>query len=459
MTNSVENYSMEAECAVIGSLLLNNELWDEVSPIIAAQNFYFAAHKIIFTTITKMLSANIPVDLLTLERTLQEEKKLNEVGGLAYLAEIAKSTPTAANITTYANIVRRSSQSRQLYALGHQLCAEVCVAKSQEQIDTIISNTEKALTDLTLNEAQTETNADLMDVIDSILKRMEQNTMTGSVVSGVSFGIERLDANTTGAQDGDLILVAARPSMGKTALSLTFAYSALETQKTRPVQYYSLEMPAEQIMLRLLSLHSRVPLQRVKQGITMSDEDMARYGAAISHFCENWGNARFQLDDSSYLTPQMLRTRVRRNIRKYGTPSVIIVDYLQLMHDPAFSGNKNRNLEIESISRSLKQLAKEVGCPVIALSQLNRNLENRGDKRPLPSDLRDSGSLEQDADIIFFIYRDEVYNPETDMNGIAEIIIAKQRNGPIGTVYSRFKGEFSLFENIPDDEYEKLARE
>lgn len=243
--------------------------------------------------------------------------------------------------------------------------------------------------------------------------------------------------------------------MGKTALPLKFAESAL-TKETSIVQYYSLEMPAEQLMQRFIAMRARVPNQKIRHATQLHDEDWAKIGEAIAYINDHWVG-RLILDDSSYLTPQLLRSRVRCNARKYGQPALIIVDYLQLMADPTFKNGNNRTQEISSISRSLKALAKEMDCPVIALSQLNRNLEQRADKRPVQADLRESGSIEQDADVILFIYRDEVYHTQTEWPGMAEIIIGKQRNGPIGTVLARFNGELTLFEDLTENEYQRLA--
>lgn len=449
--------NIEAEQSVIGGLLLDNNKWDELSPIVTADNFYLSHHRLIFTVISELLMADSPADMVTVEHALKQKNWLEQCGGLAYLAEITQKTPSAINVEAYAKIVRTDSQARQLYALGDLLKKETGKVNSQDTLDSLISDIEKRLTELTLNRSDKESNVNLSYVLERVIDRMEESKKNLSPVTGTSFGIERLDVNTTGAQSGDLILLAARPGMGKTALSLTFAKAALEQKPENVIQYYSLEMPAEQIMQRLLAMMGRVPLQKIRQAIQVEEYEWARIGEAFGVIAHQWKD-RLLLDDNSYLTPQLLRTKVRRNVRKYGVPSVIIIDYLQLMSDPVYKDGKNRNLEISSISTQLKQLAKEIGCPIIALSQLNRNLENRADKRPMQSDLRDSGSLEQDADMIFFVYRDEVYNDNTEMPGMAEIIIAKQRNGPVGTVLAQFKGEFSLFENIPDEEYERLAR-
>lgn len=451
-------YSLEAEQAVLGGLLFANDKWDDVQPILHANNFYYAAHRAIFTAIQDLLDANQPADLLTVERALSQARDdinlLEEIGGLAYLAELVKHTPSLSNILTYAQMVRTDSHARQLFALGNTLRAEAQQVRTQENLETLLEKAEKSLTELTFNEIEQDTTAALDETMKVVLHKMERSCQTHSLVTGVPFGITQLDSNTTGAQAGDLIILAARPSMGKTALSLVFAKSALESVD-KPIQYYSLEMPADQILARFLAMDSRVSASKIRQSTLMEDEDWARFSQSMHYIQHNWAN-RLLIDDSSYLTPQLLRSRVRRNMRKYGKPSLIIVDYLQLMSVPEFKNGQNRHLEISEISRSLKKLAKEIDCPVVALSQLNRNLEQRADKRPLNSDLRESGSLEQDADLLLFIYRDEVYHNDSELRGIAEIIIGKQRNGPIGTVFSRFQGEFSLFETISDTEYEKL---
>ncbi|MCW9718575.1 replicative DNA helicase [Avibacterium sp. 21-599] len=451
-------YSFETEQSVLGGLILSNDKWDDVSLLLTEHNFYHHEHRQIYSAIRELIERKQSVDLLTLERTLKEKGILEECGGLAYLAEICKETPSASNILAYADIVRNDSQARKLFALGNLLRAETIKINSRDKLESLIEQTEKSLTEIVFNQADIDTTVDLNQVMLNILDQIDANFENKSGITGVPFGIDRLDNNTSGAQDGDLIILAARPSMGKTALSLKFAETALEhlKEKDTTVQYFSLEMPAEQLMQRLISMRTRVSMQKYRQAIHLSDEDLARFNEAFIYIRENW-RGRFLIDDSSYLTPQLLRSRVRRNARKYGKPGLIIVDYLQLMSDPEFKNGNNRTQEISSISRALKALAKEMACPVIALSQLNRNLEQRADKRPLQADLRESGSIEQDADVILFVYRDEVYHNNTEYPGIAEIIIGKQRNGPIGTVMAKFRGEFSLFENLSADEYQRLV--
>lgn len=451
-------YTLVAEQAVLGSLLLNSELWDDIHPIVSESNFYLSVHKIIFSAIQSLCLENIPVDLITIEQVLRNKyskDEMDQLGGIAYLAELSKNTPSTANIVQYAKIVRLDSQTRQLHLLGNTLREESLNIHSQENFDELLNQVEKQLTDLTLNQLEQDTTASIDTVLNQLLNKMESSCNTANLVTGTPFGITQLDTHTAGAQNGDLIILAGRPSMGKTALSLVFAVSALENFKDKPIQYYSLEMPAEQIMARLLSMRALVNAKKIRQATLMSDEDWARMSETMHYIKTEWEN-RLLIDDSNYLTPQLLRTRVRRNIRKYGKPSIVIVDYLQLMSVPAFKNGQNRHMEITEISRTLKNLAKEIDCPVVALSQLNRNLEQRMDKRPLNADLRESGSLEQDADVILFVYRDEVYHNDSEYKGLAEIIIGKQRNGPIGTVFSRFKGEYSRFDSIPDNEYPNL---
>lgn len=461
-------YSPEAEQAVIGGLILDNDKWDEISPILSEQNFYTGEHKAIFAIIREMLNKNMPVDLLTLDRAVREAKVLEDKGAFAYIAEICKNTPSAANIVAYAEIVKRDSQARALFALGNDLRGSALQISSKEKLDSVLSNAEKSLTELTFNQLGDNTAISVNEGLNQVLMTMDASLKHKSLVTGVPFGIERLDHNTTGGQAGELVILAARPSMGKTALSLRFVTAALDkivkSHKDdchdaffgKTVQYFSLEMPAEQIFQRLVSMRARVVSQKMRQAIQLGDEEMGKIAETIGVMNSEWQN-RLLIDESSYLTPQMLKSKVRRNARQYGKPAVIIVDYIQLMSDPTYKDGKNRHLEISAISRELKSLAKEMNCPVVALSQLNRSLEQRANKRPMPSDLRESGSLEQDADLLLFIYRDEVYNDvEPNEQGIAEIIIGKQRNGPIGTVFTRFRGEYSLFEDLDDAEYSRF---
>ena len=296
-------------------------------------------------------------------------------------------------------------------------------------------------------EQLTDGVADLSDTFEAILKRMESASINADPVSGTPTGIIELDNVTTGGQAGDFIIIAARPSMGKTAFALSTAASVLDKYPNDPIQFYSQEMPAEQLLERLLAMQSRVSLQSIRRATELEDEEWARIAMAMEKINQQW-NKRLLIDDEPSLSPHRLRSKVRRNTRLYGKPKAIFIDYIQLMR----TTNKveNRNLELAEISGELKKLAKEMQCPVYGLAQLNRSVENRMNKRPINSDLRDSGSLEQDADVILHLYRDEVYNHQSEEVGIAEVIIGKQRNGPLATVKCRFEGQHSLFTNLID---------
>lgn len=432
-------YSCDAEQAVLGGLMLDNDRWDEVVPLIHADDFFLPAHRRIYGAVATMFAANLPVDVLTLSERLEQKEQLKQVGGFAYLAELGKNTPSAANIVAYAEIVQAKSRLRQLIMLGREMsaqaghpCAEFTdITEMAEQRLYTLSEQKAVHQDISLKEG-----------LGLLIEKLEQAN-GGNGVTGTPTGFNELDIKTCGLQPGDLVLLAGRPSMGKTALALAFGQGALESAADTVVQIFSLEMPMEQLLVRLISMLERVPLERLRSGL-MDDEDWARLSRAMETLIQ-WEN-RLIIDDSSYQTPALLRARARRNARKYGKPSLIIVDYLQLMRSP---GQENRTQEIAEISRSLKALGKELGCPVLALSQLNRQLEQRADKRPNNGDLRDSGALEQDADLTLFVYRDEVYEANTPDIGVAEIIIGKQRQGPIGTVRVQFEGTCTRFSDFP----------
>ncbi|EIJ69728.1 replicative DNA helicase [Pasteurella bettyae] len=439
-------YSIEAEQGVLGGLLISNDRWDDVAEKLSPTDFYNYAHKVIFEHMSKLAQLNQPIDLITLEQMLKSSGILEEVGGFAYLAELSKNIPSAANILAYADIVSLFSKHRQLFTLGQHIISETQkqTGKSAENLEALLEDIEKKFTDLTLLK-QTKGVADLNETLEKVVLRMESSAQNADPVTGTPTGIQELDEVTTGGQAGDFIVIGARPSMGKTAFCQTIAYHTLEKFKDLPIQFYSMEMPAEQIMQRFLAMRARVSLQAIRKADQLSEDEWAKISLAMGSILKEWKN-RLLIDDESGVTPQKLRSKVRYNIRKYGKPAAIFIDYLQLMQGS--HRYENRHLEITAISQTLKNLAKEVGCPIYALSQLNRSLEQRSNKRPVNADLRESGSLEQDADLILFIYRDEVYNEQTDYPGTAEIIIGKQRNGPLKTVFTRFKGEYSLFENL-----------
>ncbi|ACA31531.1 TPA: replicative DNA helicase [Mannheimia haemolytica] len=439
----VQPHSIEAEFSVIGGLLLDNELFDEVSSKINEGDFYNFTHRLLFKHISELIEAGKPADILTLDQYLTQKKVIEDLGGFAYLAEIVKNTPSTANIHAYTDIVLLYSKQRQLLKLGQFIVDQTQSAKTPDKFEAVVDDIEKKITEFSLSD-NTKSAADLSDIFANMLSRMELSAKNGDPVTGTPTGIQGIDEATTGGQPGDLIVIGARPSMGKTAFSQTIAYHTLKKFESAPVFYHSMEMPADQILQRFLAMRARVGLQNIRQADSLDDEEWSKLTSAMGYILEHWKN-RLVIDDEGSLTPQKLRTKVRQNARKYGKPAAIFIDYIQLMQTS--QRYENRNLEIANISRSLKLLAKEMDCPVYALSQLNRSVEQRANKRPINSDLRESGSLEQDADVILFIYRDEVYDADSPFKGTAEIIIGKQRNGPLTSVMTNFRSEFALFEN------------
>ncbi|KAA6208793.1 replicative DNA helicase [Avibacterium paragallinarum] len=443
---NVPPHSIEAEQAVIGGMLLTNTHWDAVAERIIADDFYTFEHRLIFQEIMNLIRQNQPVDLLTLDEALKNRGVSEEVGGFAYLAELSNNTPSAANIIAYADIVREKAILRELIGVSNRIAEMSYQTKGRDSKD-ILDEAEREV--FAIAEKRTTSNEGPQNIIEILGKTIDKietlsQSATHNGVTGVTTGFIDLDKKTAGLQPSDLIIVAARPSMGKTTFAMNLCENAA-LASDKPVLVFSLEMPAEQIMMRSLASLSRVDQTKIRTGQGLDDEDWSKIGSTLGIFKQK---PNLYIDDSSGLTPTELRSRARRVYRENGGLSLIMVDYLQLMRVPAFSDN--RTLEIAEISRSLKALAKELEVPVIALSQLNRTLENRADKRPVNSDLRESGSIEQDADLIMFIYRDEVYNDNSEDKGIAEIIIGKQRNGPIGRVRLKFQGQYSRFDNLLD---------
>ncbi len=447
----VPPHSIEAEQSVLGGLMLDNEAFDRVAEQVVAQDFYTRTHKLIFQAMEKLVENGQPIDLITISETLEKNNQLDSVGGFAYLGEIAKNTPSAANISAYANIVRERAVVREMISVANEIAEAGFNPEgrgSHELLDLAESKVFKIAEQRTKStEGPQNIHAILEKTVDKI-EELYQSPQDG--VTGVSTGYSDLDKMTAGLQPSDLIIVAARPSMGKTTFAMNLAEHAAMT-RDKPVLIFSLEMPSEQIMMRMLASLGRINQTKVRTG-QLDDDDWARLSSTMGLLIEK---GKMYIDDASGLTPTDVRSRARRVARDHGGISMVMVDYLQLMRVPSLSDN--RTLEIAEISRSLKALAKELECPVIALSQLNRTLEQRADKRPVNSDLRESGSIEQDADLIMFIYRDEVYNDDSPDKGTAEIIIGKQRNGPIGKIRLTFQGQFSRFDNYAgpamDDEY------
>lgn len=444
----VPPHSLEAEQSVLGGLMLDNEAWDNVSEHVVEQDFYTRTHRLVFSSMHTLIESGQPIDLITLTESLEREGKLEDAGGFAYLSELAKNTPSVANIVAYAAIVRERAVTRELIGVANEIADagyDPQGRSSHELLDFAESKVFKIAEARTSgNEGPEALEAILGKTIDKI-EEMQRNPQDG--ITGVSSGFMDLDKMTAGLQPTDLIIVAARPSMGKTTFAMNLCEAAA-LKEDKPVLIFSLEMPSESIMMRMLASLSRVNQTNVRTG-QLDDEDWARLSSTMAMLIEK---GQMYIDDSSGLTPTEVRSRARRVARDHGGISMIMVDYLQLMRVPGYQDN--RTLEIAEISRSLKALAKELECPVVALSQLNRSLEQRADKRPVNSDLRESGAIEQDADLIMFIYRDEVYNEDSPDKGTAEIIIGKQRNGPIGRVRLTFHGQYSRFDNFAGPQFE-----
>ncbi|CSC24913.1 replicative DNA helicase [Vibrio cholerae] len=437
----VPPHSLEAEQSVIGGLLLDNERWDTVSEHVMTKDFYSRPHRLIFDGVKSILEAGKPLDLITLSEYLEQREQLEDVGGFAYLADLAKNTPSAANINAYAEIVAERALVRNLIGVANEIADAGYDPQGRNAEDLLDLAESKVFAIAEARTSENEGPKNVDSILERTLERIELLYKTPQDgVTGVNTGFTDLNKKTAGLQGSDLIIVAARPSMGKTTFAMNLCENAAMEQD-KPVLIFSLEMPAEQIMMRMLASLSRVDQTKIRTG-QLDDEDWARISSTMGILMEK---KNMYIDDSSGLTPTEVRSRARRIAREHGGLSLIMVDYLQLMRVPALTDN--RTLEIAEISRSLKALAKELNVPVVALSQLNRSLEQRADKRPVNSDLRESGSIEQDADLIMFIYRDEVYHPDSPLKGTAEIIIGKQRNGPIGSVRLTFQGHYSRFDN------------
>ncbi|BBL74589.1 replicative DNA helicase [Methylomagnum ishizawai] len=432
-------FSVNAEQGVLGSLLLDRLAWDKVADMLVEDDFYRHDHKLIFRAMKMLAEKQGPTDVITLAETLESLGWLDESGGLSYLASLAKETPSAANISAYADIVREKSILRQLIASGAEL-ADLAYFPQGRTTPELIETAERTVFRIADQYRRQGTGfKPIRPLVTAAVNRVEVLFHSQGHMTGVPSGYTDLDDKTSGFQPSDLVIVAGRPSMGKTSFCMNIAEHVALKEKL-PVAVFSMEMPAEQLVLRMLSSLGRIDQSKVRTG-KMEQDDWPRLGSAINILAE----AKLFIDDTPAMTPTEVRARCRRLARENGGQlGMVILDYLQLMQSP---GSESRVNEISDISRSLKGMAKELNVPVIALSQLNRSLEQRPNKRPVMSDLRESGAIEQDADIILFIYRDEVYNAESPDKGSAEIIIAKQRNGPIGTVKLTFLGQYTRFEN------------
>lgn len=441
----VPPHSLEAEQSLIGSLLLSNESFDAITDKVSADDFYIRANKILFQVITEIITATTETgsqaDLITVTGLLEERDQLKSVGGFSYVAEIVKNTPSAANAVGYANIIRSRAEKRELISFATDIHDKAFNTNGDVSIAEWVEARHEQIVNQRLNRNSGSGLKPATFAMNKMVDHLERVMESGSEITGVSTGYPDLDKLTSGLQDNDLVIVAARPSMGKT----TFAMNLIEhiwMESDLPSLVFSLEMPEEQLMMRMAASQGRIPLSSIRNA-TLDDEQWTKLSSVMGLLSEK---QNLLIDDTSGLTPTDMRARARKVFREHGGIASIMVDYLQLMRVPGMESN--RTLEISEISRSLKSMAKEFKCPVIALSQLNRTLESRSDKRPINSDLRESGSIEQDADLIMFIYRDEVYNEDSLDKGTAEIIIGKQRQGPLGSVRLVFNGQFSRFDNL-----------
>ena len=435
-------HSVEAEQSVLGGLLLENEALDKVADLISPSDFYRHDHRIIYDHIGRLISHNRPADIVTVAESMENTAELASVGGIAYLGALAQNTPSAANIRRYAEIVRERSVMRKLVEVGSNIAESGFSPRGKDAAQLLDEAEAKIFEIAEGGNRASQGFVDIKTLLPQVADRIDQlfQRDNPSDVTGVSTGFTDLDSMTSGLQPSDLVIVAGRPSMGKTAFSLNMAeHVALETKL--PVAVFSMEMGATQLAMRMIGSVGRLDQHRMRTG-RLEEEDWVR----LTHALGLLNDAPIFIDESAGLNALEVRARARRLHRQCGRLGLIVIDYLQLMSGS--SSGENRATEISEISRSLKSLAKELEVPVVALSQLNRSLEQRPNKRPVMSDLRESGAIEQDADVILAIYRDEVYNPDTQDKGKAEILILKQRNGPIGMVPLTFLGEHTRFENF-----------
>ena len=438
----VPPHSIEAESSVLGGLLLDNNAWDRVGDLLAEGDFYRHEHRLIFTAIASHINASKPADVITVYEKLQSQGKAEEIGGLAYLNSLAQYVPSASNIRRYAEIVRERAILRKLITASDEIATNAFNTQGRP-VDKILDEAEQKIFHIGEEGSRMKQGFQAMEtLVVDLLDRVQEMADNPNDITGVPTGFIDLDRMTSGLQAGDMVVLAARPSMGKTALAVNIA-EHVALHEGLPVAIFSMEMGAAQLAVRVVGSIARIDQGHLRTG-KLSDDEWPRLTEAI----EKLRNVSLHIDETPGLTPTELRANARRLARQCGKLGLIVVDYLQLMSGSASSQGENRATELGEISRGLKMLAKELQCPVIALSQLNRSVETRTDKRPMMSDLRESGAIEQDADIIMFIYRDDYYNKESKEPNVAEIIIGKQRNGPTGTVKLFFQKSQTRFESL-----------
>src|SRR5690349_18823553 len=437
----VPPHSVEAEQSLLGALLIDNQAFDRIADLVSGEDFYRDDHRRVWKHIQKLVEASRPADVVTVSESIDASEDKDKTGGAAYLGALAQNTPSALNIRRYAELVRERSVQRRLAQVATEI-AESALNTGGREVGQLLDEAESRIFQIAESGARRDQGLlDIKPVLARVFEKIDHlyHRDNTSDVTGVPTGYVDLDKMTAGLQSGDLVIVAARPSMGKTALALNIA-EHVAVDNGLPVAIFSMEMSATQLAMRMLGSIARVDQHKMRTG-RLSDKEWSDLSDAMGKLHET----PIYIDEGGALTALEVRARARRLKRQYSKLGLIVIDYLQLMS--ATGQGENRATEISEISRSLKSLAKELHVPVVALSQLNRSLEQRPNKRPVMSDLRESGAIEQDADLILFIYRDEVYNPETQDKGIAEIIIGKQRNGPIGKVDLTFLGEYTRFES------------
>lgn len=454
----VPPHSLDAEQSFLGGLMIDAGAWLKVADRVRAEDFYRPSHRIAFEVMASLADANQPIDAVTLSEALSARSLLEKAGGNAYLAELLEGTPGAANIAAYADIIREHAALRRLITAAGEI-SDMAFAPEGRSSAEVLDQAEQLVFDIAEGRIREQMPQRVGGLADAVAQRLDFLSKTGNPITGVASGFNDLDRRTAGFQVGDLVIIAARPSMGKTALMVNMAeHAVMSGDSAAPpdaggaVLIFSMEQPADQLVMRMLSSLGRIDQTRMRTGdLQARDWDMFNSARAMLK------DKPLYIDDTPALTPNDLRTRARRVAAEAGGLKMVMVDYMQLMQS---SGkHENRTNEIAEISRSLKAIAKELKCPLVACSQLNRSLESRTDKRPYMSDLRESGAIEQDADVILFIYRDEVYNKESEDKGLAEIIIGKQRNGPIGMVKLSFAPQLTKFDNHADDNAYEYAPE
>jgi replicative DNA helicase len=439
-------HSIEAEQSVLGALLIDTTSWDQAADIVAAEDFYRPDHRLVFEALAELALSGRPGDVVTVAEQLERRGQLEQAGGLAYLGTLARDTPTAANVRAYAQIVRERALLRRLIEAGRAITASVFSEQGLSARDLVDRAEARVFEIAELGARSGSGIVRVSTLLPPLIDKIDEWHTNPDKLRGLATGFADFDRLTGGLRGGDLVIIAGRPSMGKTTLAVNMAeYAAVSPDSKASVAIFSMEMPSEQLVTRMLSSIGHVPLNSIRTG-RVSDDDWVRITAATHQLSE----ARIFIDESAGLTPTELRARARRLKREHGL-DLIVVDYLQLMQVPGTQ--ENRATEIAEISRGLKALAKELAVPVLALSQLNRSVEQRTEKKPVMSDLRESGALEQDADMILLIYRDEVYDKNTTKKGMAEIDLAKHRNGETGTFLLTFQGQYTRFINFAPDSY------